>query len=48
LTPPNNQIRGVWTAVIRGIQTGNTSTDQTRIVNGISQAFIQSPYLGRP
>ena len=47
-TPPNNQIRGVWTAVIRGIQTGSASTDQTRIVNGISQAFIQSPYLGRP
>jgi uncharacterized protein DUF4136 len=47
-TPPANQIKGVWTAVLRGIQTGVQSTDQTRIVNGISQAFIQSPYLGRP
>ncbi len=47
-TPPDNQIKGVWTAVIRGVQTGSQSTDQTRIVNGISQAFIQSPYLGRP
>jgi hypothetical protein len=46
-TPPANQIKGVWTAVLRGIQTGVQSTDQTRIVNGISQAFIQSPYLGR-
>ncbi len=43
-----NQYRGVWTAIIRGVQTGVTSTDQTRLVNGISQAFIQSPYLGRP
>jgi hypothetical protein len=43
-----NQYRGVWTAVIRGIQSGVSSTDKTRIVNGISQAFIQSPYLGRP
>lgn len=47
-TSSGNQYRGVWTAVIRGIQTGNTSTDRTRLVNGISQAFIQSPYLGRP
>ena len=47
-TPPNNQIKGVWTAVIRGIQSGSRSTDQTRIVNGVSQAFIQSPYLGKP
>jgi hypothetical protein len=34
--------------VIRGISSGVQSTDQQRIVNGISQAFIQSPYLGRP
>ena len=47
-TPPGNQYRGVWTAVIRGIQTGSASTDQQRVVNGISQAFIQSPYLGKP
>jgi hypothetical protein len=42
------QLNGVWTAVIRGIQTGIKSEDQVRIVNGIGQAFIQSPYLGRP
>lgn len=47
-SPPGNQIKGVWTAVIRGVQTGSQSSDQARIVNGISQAFIQSPYLGRP
>lgn len=46
-TPPGNQYKGVWTAVIRGIQTGVKSTDQQRVVNGISQAFIQSPYLGK-
>jgi len=38
----------LWTAIIRGIQTGSKSTDQQRVVNGISQAFIQSPYLGKP
>jgi hypothetical protein len=47
-TSSGNQYRGVWTAVIRGVQTGNSNTDKTRIVNGISQAFIQSPYLGKP
>ena len=47
-TPPSNQYRGVWTAIVRGIQTGVKSTDQQRVVNGISQAFIQSPYLGKP
>ncbi|HUM11157.1 MAG TPA: DUF4136 domain-containing protein [Myxococcaceae bacterium] len=47
-TPPGNQYKGVWTAVIRGIETGSKSTDQQRVVNGISQAFIQSPYLGKP
>jgi hypothetical protein len=42
------QLNGVWTAVVRGVQSGNAATDQVRVVNGISQAFIQSPYLGRP
>jgi hypothetical protein len=45
--PPSQRTTGVWTAVIRGIQSGTTSYDQQRIVNGISQAFIQSPYLGK-
>ena len=43
-----NTYKGVWTAIMRGIQTGNTNTDRTRLVNGISQAYIQSPYLGKP
>ena len=39
---------GAWTALIRGIQTGNASTDRSRLVNGISQAFSQSSdYLGK-
>jgi hypothetical protein len=42
-----NQYKGVWTAVIRGIESGISSTDKSRIVNGISQAFIQSDYLGK-
>jgi hypothetical protein len=42
------QLNGVWTAVVRGVQSGTASQDQVRVVNGISQAFIQSPYLGRP
>jgi hypothetical protein len=46
-SPPDaGRINGVWTAVVRGISSGIQSTDQQRIVNGISQAFIQSPYLG--
>jgi hypothetical protein len=44
--PPSGSTNGVWTVVIRGISSGVPSTDQQRIVNGISQAFIQSPYLG--
>jgi hypothetical protein len=43
-----NQYKGVWTAVIRGIESGVSNTDKTRLVNGISQAYIQSPYLGKP
>ena len=42
------QLNGVWTAVVRGVQSGSAATDQVRVINGISQAFIQSPYLGRP
>jgi hypothetical protein len=44
----SNRTNGAWTALIRGIQTGNPSTDRSRIVNGISQAFSQSSdYLGK-
>ena len=45
---PPTQRTGVWTALVRGIGSGSSSQDQVRLVNGISQAFIQSPYLGRP
>jgi len=46
-TPEPSQSRygGVWTAVIRGVSSGSTNTDSTRIASGVSQAFIQSPYL---
>ena len=51
LTPypaPSTGEVGAWTAIIRGIQTGSASTDRSRIVNGISQAFSQSSdYLGK-
>jgi hypothetical protein len=40
-----NQLTGVWTAVVRGVSSGNNTTDSTRIAAGISQAFIQSPYV---
>jgi len=40
-------LNGVWTAVLRGVLTGVKSTDQVRAINGISQAYIQSSYLGR-
>lgn len=40
-----NQLSGVWTAVVRGVSSGSTTTDSTRIAAGISQAFIQSPYV---
>lgn len=44
----NNRILGAWTAIIRGVLTGSTSTDRARLVNGISQAFSQSSdYLGK-
>ena len=42
------QLNGVWTAVVRGSPERERVPDQVRVVNGISQAFIQSPYLGRP
>jgi hypothetical protein len=42
------QLNGVWTAVVRGISGSSISENQIRTVNGINQAFIQSPYLGKP
>ncbi|MGZ6130907.1 MAG: hypothetical protein ACXWLF_02715 [Myxococcaceae bacterium] len=43
--PSQNKLGGVWTAIVRGVSSGNNTTDSTRISAGISQAFIQSPYV---
>jgi len=43
--PSQNKLGGVWTALLRGVSSGNNTTDSTRISAGISQAFIQSPYV---
>jgi hypothetical protein len=43
--PTETRYDGVWTAIVRGVGSGNTTTDSTRIAAGISQAFIQSPYV---
>jgi len=43
----SDPLNGVWTAVLRGVLTGVKSNDQVRAINGISQAYIQSDYLGR-
>ena len=43
--PP--EIPVVWTGALRGILSGGAATAATRIVNGLNQAFDQSPYLGR-
>ncbi len=37
----------LWTGALRGILTGSGAAMRTRLVDGIHQAFIQSPYLGR-
>ena len=43
----SNEVDSVWMAVLQGLagQTSGSAT-QSRIRNGINQAFIQSPYLG--
>ena len=38
------RIPSIWTAALNGLADGAVTTS-TRITNGISQAFIQSPYL---
>ncbi len=41
------QVKSVWFAVLQGLaDVSTTSATETRIRNGINQAFIQSPYLG--
>jgi hypothetical protein len=40
-------ISGIWSALCGGILTGSTSTTiSKRLIDGIDQAFTQSPYLG--
>jgi len=34
-----------WLAVLRGLLATNPGTNNTRIVGGVQQAFLQSPYL---
>jgi len=34
-------------AAVRGVLTGNDTTDVQRAVTGINQAFTQSPYIAR-
>jgi len=40
-------IKGIWSALCGGILTNRTSTQiSKRLIDGIDQAFAQSPYLG--
>jgi hypothetical protein len=40
-------INGMWSALRGGVLTGGSSTQVSkRLINGIDQAFAQSPYLG--
>ena len=43
----NSRADGVWVAAVRGVLTGNDTTDVQRAVTGINQAFTQSPYIAR-
>jgi len=43
----NSRADGVWVAAVRGVLTGNDTTDVQRAVTGINQAFVQSPYVAR-
>ncbi len=48
LTNPNDEdstLSVVWTGLLNGLASGRTSVDQQRVVEGIDQAFDQSPYL---
>jgi hypothetical protein len=42
---PNDTIPVVWVGALRGLLGTSASTTQSRITNGINQAFNQSPYL---
>ena len=42
-----SKLNGVWAAAVRGLGTGSLADINIRITNGITQAFTQSPYLGR-
>lgn len=44
---PQNQIPVHWISVINGVVTGSSGDNSNRIVRGIDQAFVQSPYFTR-
>jgi hypothetical protein len=43
----NARANGVWLAAVRGVLSGSNSTDVQRAVDGVNQAFNQSPYITR-
>ncbi len=43
--PAAPKMKYLWQAFVNGIQTEQSSYDMDRILNGIKQAFEQSPYL---
>jgi len=45
--PDEPSVPVLWTGALRGLLAGGAAQGQSRIVNGINQAFTQSPYLGR-
>ena len=43
----NQRINAIWAALVGGVLTGDKKTViSSRLINGIDQAFNQSPYLG--
>ena len=42
----NQKISGMWACLVGGVLTSNTNAISKRLIDGIDQAFIQSPYLG--
>jgi hypothetical protein len=43
---PSDSTQGVWGGVVNGVLTSSSASDYQRLLNGIDQAFSQSPYLG--
>jgi hypothetical protein len=42
---PSDSTQGVWGGVVNGVLTSSAGSDYQRLLNGIDQAFSQSPYL---